>query len=196
VKLLLATTRQGKVAELRDLLGGLLEVVSLTDFPQLAEVEESGTTFEENAELKARAYAQATQLPALADDSGLCVDALGGRPGVASARYAPTDAERIEKLLKELKQVPTPKRTAHFQCALCLAVPGRPVQSEIGRCDGRIALAPKGENGFGYDPIFYLPKLARMMAELTREEKAKISHRGAAFSRMLPHLRALEGSWP
>ena len=191
-RLLFATSNAGKVRELRGMVGDLLEVVSLRELPPIPEPVEDGATFEANAEKKARAYADASGLPALADDSGLCVDALGGRPGVHSARYAEgDDRARYEKLLTELKDVPDAERTAAFVCALCLAMPGggRPVL-EVGRCEGRIGHAPRGSHGFGYDPVFVLPG-GRSMAELTSEEKAPLSHRGAAFQKMRAHLVAL-----
>ncbi len=191
-RLLFATTNQGKLRELRELVGDTVEVVSLKELPPIPEPEETGATFEQNAEIKARAYSNATGLPALADDSGLSVDALGGRPGVHSARYAEGDDKaRYEKLLRELSGVPEDKRTAAFVCALCLVVPGRDsCFLEVGRCEGRIGLEPRGSHGFGYDPVFVLPG-GRSMAELTSEEKAPISHRGVAFQKMRPHLLAL-----
>ena len=192
MKLFFATRNAGKLRELRDLVGPLFEIQSLADFPDLPEIDESESTFEGNAGLKALAGAKATGMAALADDSGLRVDALGGRPGVRSARYAPgPDAARIEKLLAEMAGVPEPSRGAEFQCALCLALPDGASVTETGRCRGRIALLPRGAHGFGYDPIFFLPELGRTMAELAPEEKSRISHRGRAWSRMLPKLRFL-----
>ncbi len=197
-RLLFATTNAGKLRELRGLVGDAVEVLSLKELPSVPEPVEDGATFEENAEKKARGYAEATGLPALADDSGLCVDALGGRPGVLSARYAEgDDRARYEKLLSELKDVPEEQRTASFRCALCLALPGGLSHVEVGRCEGRIGHSPRGTHGFGYDPTFVLPHLAgRTMAELTPEEKAAISHRGEAFRKMKPHLLALLGARP
>ncbi|WNG29041.1 RdgB/HAM1 family non-canonical purine NTP pyrophosphatase [Cystobacter fuscus] len=193
-RLLFATTNQGKLREMRGLVGDAVEVVSLADLPPIPEPVEDGATFEENARKKARAYAEASGLPTLADDSGLCVDALGGRPGVYSARYAAgDDRARYEKLLGELSGVPDERRTAAFVCAMCLAFPGsETIFLEVGRCEGRIGHAPRGSHGFGYDPVFELPG-GRALAELTSEEKAKVSHRGAAFSRMKPRLLALAG---
>lgn len=190
-RLLFATTNAGKLRELRGLVGDAVEVVSLKDLPPVPEPEEDGVTFEENAAKKARAYAEATGLPALADDSGLCVDALGGRPGVYSARYAEgDDRARYEKLLGELSGVPEAQRTAAFVCALCFARPGGAAPLiEVGRCEGRIGHAPRGSHGFGYDPVFLLTA-DKTMAELTSEEKASLSHRGAAFRKMRPHLLA------
>jgi XTP/dITP diphosphohydrolase len=191
VKLVFATRNRGKLAELRDLLGDRLEVLSLDDV-SVPEVDEDGRTFEENARKKASASARATGLPALADDSGLCVDALDGEPGVRSARYAePDDRARWEKLLRALEGIPEERRGAEFQCALCLALlDGRTFMSH-GECRGFIALAPRGEHGFGYDPVFELEPGGRTLAELSREEKAWVSHRGKAFRAMAPRLEAL-----
>jgi XTP/dITP diphosphohydrolase len=192
-RLLFATTNPGKVKELRGLVGDAVEVVSLKELPPVPEPVEDGETFEANAEKKARAYAQATGLPSLADDSGLCVDALGGRPGVHSARYAPgDDRARYEKLLAELSGVPEERRTASFRCALCLALPDGGVRIEVGRCEGRILNGPRGSHGFGYDPVFFIPALGKTMAELTSEEKAGVSHRGEAFRKMRPALLGLQ----
>ncbi len=193
-RLLFATTNPGKLRELRGLMGDAVEVVSLKDLPPIPEPVEDGATFEENARKKARAYAEASGLPALADDSGLCVDALGGRPGVHSARYAEgDDAARYRKLLGELSGVADAERTAAFVCALCLALPGQETSVvEVGRCEGRIGHSPRGDHGFGYDPVFLLPG-GRALAELTSEEKASVSHRGAAFQKMRSHLLALGG---
>ncbi|MGZ3460951.1 MAG: RdgB/HAM1 family non-canonical purine NTP pyrophosphatase [Archangium sp.] len=196
-RLLFATTNAGKLRELRGLVGDAVEVLALSDLPPVPEPVEDGDTFEQNAEIKARAYADATGLPALADDSGLCVDALGGRPGVHSARYAEgSDQARYEKLLGELSGVPDEARTAAFVCALCLALPGRGRSLvEVGRCEGRIGHEPRGSHGFGYDPVFVLPG-GKTLAELTSEEKAGLSHRGVAFRKMRPHLLALAGGPP
>jgi XTP/dITP diphosphohydrolase len=192
-RLLFATTNEGKLRELRKLVGDAVEVVSLKDLPPVPEPVEDGETFEVNAEKKARAYAEATGLPALADDSGLCVDALGGRPGVHSARYAEgDDRARFEKLLGELAGVPEERRTASFRCALCLAWPGGERRIEVGRCEGRILTGPRGEHGFGYDPVFFIPALGKTMAELTPEEKSGVSHRGEAFRKMRPALLGLQ----
>jgi XTP/dITP diphosphohydrolase len=197
-RLLFATTNAGKLRELRGLVGDAVEVLSLQDLPPVPEPVEDGATFEENAEKKARAYAEATGLPALADDSGLCVDALGGRPGVHSARYAEgDDRARYERLLSELADVPEAERIASFRCALCLALPGGPSHVEVGRCEGLIGVGPRGTHGFGYDPVFVLPQReGRTLAELTSEEKAALSHRGEAFRKMRPHLQSLLGGQP
>ncbi len=155
------------------------------------DVKEDGTTFLENARKKAVAVMAASGLPALADDSGLCVDALDGRPGIYSARYAgpgATDADRTAKLLAELAQVPQAERTAQFVCAICVAYPdGRFLEIEEA-CAGRILPAPRGENGFGYDPVFYVPELGKTFAEATDEEKNAISHRGKALRKLMDFL--------
>jgi XTP/dITP diphosphohydrolase len=192
-RLLFATTSAGKLRELRALVAGLpLEVLCLADVPAVPEVEEDGATFAENARKKALGYARATGLLALADDSGLCVDALGGRPGVLSARYAPgDDRARYEKVLRELEAVEEARRGAAFRCALCLASPAGVLAEEEGECRGRILRAPAGQGGFGYDPVFYVPEAGRTMAELSLEEKQRVSHRGRAFALMRPHLEAL-----
>ncbi|AGC43615.1 RdgB/HAM1 family non-canonical purine NTP pyrophosphatase [Myxococcus stipitatus DSM 14675] len=191
-KLLFATTNKGKLRELRALVGDSVEVVSLADLPPVPEPEEDGETFEANAVKKALEYARATGLPALADDSGLCVDALDGRPGVLSARYAPGDDKaRYEKLLVELAGVPEAKRGASFRCALALVWPDGRTHVEEGRCEGRIGHEARGTHGFGYDPVFMFPDSGRSMAELTPEEKSAVSHRGAAFRKMKSRLLEL-----
>jgi XTP/dITP diphosphohydrolase len=190
-RLLFATTNPGKLAELKAMVPGGVTVLPLADFPEVPEPVEDGATFEENARKKALSYAAATGVWALADDSGLCVDALGGRPGVLSARYAEgSDRARYQKLLGELAGVPDAQRGAAFRCVLCLASPQGETEVAAGECRGRIAHAPRGENGFGYDPVFFVAELDRTMAELSKEEKARLSHRGKAFERMRPLLLA------
>ena len=192
MKLLFATRNPGKLRELRDLVGSRFDVQSLADHPNLPEIDEKGETFEENARLKALACARSTGIATLADDSGLCVDALKGRPGVRSARYAlGTDAARIEKLLGEMREVADENRGAAFRCALCLALPEGWSVTESGECRGRIARRAQGSNGFGYDPVFFIPELGCTMAELTPEEKARISHRAQAWARLRPHFALL-----
>ncbi len=186
--LVFATSNPGKLVELQGLLGQQLIVQSLKDFPAIGGIPETADTFEGNAELKARAVATATGRWALADDSGLAVDALDGRPGVYSARYAPTDAERIAKLLVELEGVQ--QRTARFVCVLCLCSPTGEVTFARGTCEGSIGHTPKGSHGFGYDPIFLLPD-GQTLAELTSAQKSGLSHRGQAFRALLPTLQAL-----
>lgn len=185
-RLLFATTNKGKLAELRSLLGDDVEVLSLDDFPDVPVAPENGETFEANAEEKALFYARATKIPALADDSGLCVDALNGMPGVHSARYADgSDLDRVNKLLRELEGATN--RAASFRCALCLALPTGKTFIEVGECRGQIAHEPRGEHGFGYDPVFQLAS-GKTMAELTKLQKSAISHRGDAFKKMRRHL--------
>jgi XTP/dITP diphosphohydrolase len=188
--LVFATTNEGKLKELRVLLGPSWTVKSAADFPQVPEVDEDQDTFEGNAAKKAHAFASALGLWALADDSGLCVDALNGGPGVLSARYAATDSGRIERLLTELADVEDARRTARFVCAMALAGPTGEARATRGTCEGRIGHARRGTNGFGYDPVFDLDD-GRSMAELSKEEKSALSHRGAAFRLMVPHIDAL-----
>ncbi|MHB8879246.1 MAG: RdgB/HAM1 family non-canonical purine NTP pyrophosphatase [Myxococcaceae bacterium] len=185
----LFATNPGKLRELRELVGGELEWVSLSDLPPLPEVVEDQPTIEGNAKKKARAYASLMGVPALADDSGLFVEALGGRPGVQSARYGADDSDRIRRLLAELGGVAN--RKAAFRCALCLAMPGGEAVVEVGECPGEIVDEARGSHGFGYDPVFLIPAQGRTMAELTSAEKSALSHRGQAFKKMRPHLLAL-----
>ena len=193
-KLVLATRNRGKVAEIRELLEGLgIELLSLEDFPEVPEVVEDGETFEANARKKAGVVAQCTGLPALADDSGLEVDALDGAPGVRSARFAgdhATYTENNKKILRLMKEVPCEKRTARFRCALALAFPDRSVQKLEDTCEGRITEQPQGENGFGYDPLFFFPELGKTFAQISRREKGKISHRGRALKQLKELLAA------
>ena len=185
VKLLVATTNPGKIAEYQALLTGLaVEMVGLLDLAIDLEVEENRSTFEENARLKARSYADASGLVTLADDSGLCVDALDGAPGIYSARYAPDAAARIERLLDALRHVPDERRTARFVCVIALAEPGGEIFTFEGVCEGRIARQARGDNGFGYDPIFYVPEHSRTMAELPVSVKNQISHRARAAAKL------------
>ena len=167
--------------------GKEIEVVSAAEFPDVREPEETGATFEENARLKALYYARMTGLPALADDSGLVVDALGGRPGVHSARYANDDGERNAKLLGELGD--TPNRSARFFCVAAFAADGKIVAQALGTLEGRIARQARGENGFGFDPVFQLqPPDNRHLAELGRAEKNEISHRAKALQQIMPEV--------
>jgi XTP/dITP diphosphohydrolase len=183
-KLLLGTNNQAKVREYRSLLSDIdYELVNLSEQGISIAVEEVGESLEENARLKATATARESQLLTLADDSGLEVDALGGEPGRLSARYAgesATDRERIEYLLQRLDGVPRENRVARFRCVIALATPDGKVELCSGECPGFITFEPRGEQGFGYDPIFYLPELNKTMAELPLEQKNKISHRGQA----------------
>ena len=186
-RLILATANPGKAVEVRAALPGVT-VETLADHPSLSSPVEDGATFIDNARIKAAAAAQALGVPALADDSGLAVDALGGAPGVISARYAEgTDEDRYRKLLDELKDIPDEQRTARFVCAMAFVRPGEPAVFTEGHCEGRIRRAPVGEGGFGYDPVFALPD-DRTMAQLTMAEKNAISHRGRALRALLPIL--------
>ena len=194
-EILLATRNPDKVRELAALLGDLgIRIRTLADFPTVPEVEEDGTTCEANALKKAREIALATGLPSVADDTGLEVDALGGRPGVFAARYAGEDAsyeDNCRKLLKELAGVPPARRTARFLTVAALAMPGGHARVATGTLVGVIAERCVGSQGFGYDPVFLLPELGRTLAELTAEEKNRISHRAKAFRAMGDILRPL-----
>ncbi|PYC84379.1 non-canonical purine NTP pyrophosphatase, RdgB/HAM1 family [Streptomyces tateyamensis] len=186
-RLILATRNQHKVAELRAILGeaGLdLELVGADAYPEIPDVPETGVTFAENALLKAHALARATGLPAVADDSGLCVDVLGGAPGIFSARWAGKhgdDRANLELLLAQLGDIADPHRGAHFACAAALALPDGTERVAEGRLLGTLRTAPAGEGGFGYDPILQPLGETRTCAELSAEEKNAISHRGKAF---------------
>jgi XTP/dITP diphosphohydrolase len=193
-ELLVATTNQGKVHELEKLLESVTNVQlrSLKDFPDLAVAEEDGATFEANAIAKALHYCRLSGLPTIADDSGLVVDALGGRPGVHSSRYAPSDAERIAKLLREMEGIDWPQRSARFICAAAFAVPNPEVHIRTlttGILEGYIALEAKGTFGFGYDPIFYVEALGCHLAEVPPEIKNSLSHRAQAIAKLLPAVK-------
>jgi XTP/dITP diphosphohydrolase len=194
-KLLLATSNPGKVREYRILLDGLgYEITTLAEEGIVGVITESGNSYEQNARLKAIPYAKLSQLTALADDSGLEVDALNGEPGIKSARFAgkaATDAERVSLLLARLSGVPWEGRTAHFECVIAIATAEGQCQICSGECPGIIALEPRGENGFGYDPIFFLPELGKTMAELPPETKNQISHRARASRKARQVLQQL-----
>ena len=195
-KLLLATGNQAKLKELRNLLHDLpYELVTLPEAGIRVKVDESGNSLEENASLKATIFASKSQLLTLADDSGLEVDALGGQPGVRSARYAgknASDSERVDYLLSRLEGVPWEKRSAHFRCVIAVCTPDGQVEFGSGDCRGIITLKPRGEQGFGYDPVFYLPEMGKTMAELPPEVKNQLSHRGKAARKA---YRVLERLW-
>jgi XTP/dITP diphosphohydrolase len=195
-KLLIATNNKGKVREYEILLQGIrFELVTPAQQGIRLEVEETGQTFEENARIKALAFARVSGLTTLADDSGLEVDALKGEPGIRSSRYAgeaATDDDRVRFLLAKMKEVPEERRTAHFRCVIALAFPDGRVQICSGRCDGVIALEPRGKEGFGYDPIFNFPELNKTMAELPMEIKNKISHRARAAQEAVKVLNGTE----
>jgi XTP/dITP diphosphohydrolase len=194
-KILIATTNQGKIEEIRSLVKGLpTEFLSPADLPDIPEVVEDGTTFEENAVKKARAIAEATGVVTLADDSGLCVDALNGRPGVHSARYAgenASDEDKYRRILKEMQGVPDSERSARFVCILALVTPDGEKVLFRGVCEGLIAREPSGSSGFGYDPIFYFEEAGCTFAQMDRESKNKVSHRGRALREFAEFLRKL-----
>jgi len=199
-RLVLATRNQGKIVELRRILdeisNGTIELVSVDQYPDIPDVEETGSTFEENALLKAMAICTATGLPAIADDSGLCIDALGGAPGIFSARYAGThgdDIANLNKVLENLKGVDDAKRSAHFTCVTALVIPDGRKVTKMGEFHGFIAHTPVGENGFGYDPIF-IPQGSRITsAQMSPQEKDLLSHRGISLRAIAPHVIELLG---
>ncbi len=181
-RLLLATNNPGKVREYRDILAGLpIALVTPAEIGLDLEIEEAGASYAENARLKALAFARASGLVALADDSGLEVDALGGEPGMHSHRYAGgSDADRYRLLIERLRDVPPERRTARFRCVAVIATPTEETYAAEGICPGLIIGEARGQGGFGYDPVFLLPELGRTMAELSPEEKNHLSHRGRA----------------
>ena len=200
-KILVATTNPGKIAELRAMLDADVQWLGLTEVNGIAEITEDGRTFAENARKKALGYAKATGLWAIADDSGLVVDALGGAPGIKSARFSGEklkdtdrtliDHRNIAKVLELLKDIPKEKRTARFVCRLCLASPEEILIETEETLEGLITDKEIGENGFGYDPIFFVPRLNKTVAQLTSEEKNAISHRGNAIRKLKPLLDEL-----
>lgn len=194
-KLLLATRNQGKIVEFKRILDALapgeIELVGLDQFPDLHDVDETGSTFQENALLKAREMSEATGLPAIADDSGLCVDALNGDPGIFSARWAGKhgdDKANLEKVLHQLESVTGDERSAYFTCVAALYLPDGRTHCEEGRFYGTILQSPVGENGFGYDPIFQPRGMSISSAQMSSEEKDAVSHRGAALRAIAPHV--------
>ena len=200
-KILVATTNPGKIAELRAMLDFDVEWFGMSDIGDIAEIKEDGSTFAENARKKAIGYAKATGLWTIADDSGLVVDALGGEPGVKSARFSGEksinddgtliDHRNIAKVLELLEDVPEEKRTSRFFCCLCLASPERILIETEGTVEGLITNREIGKNGFGYDPIFFVPHLNKTVAQLTAKEKNAISHRGNAIRKFKPLLEEL-----
>lgn len=194
-EIVIATKNEGKVKEFVDMLRPKgFRVLSLLDIDESLNVEETGTTFQENAILKAETIANMIGKPVIADDSGLAIDALNGEPGVYSARYAgkeKSDEKNMEKVLKKLKGVPMEERTARFHCVLAYARPNKETITVEGICEGKITQEPLGENGFGYDPIFYVPEKERTMAQLSKAEKNEISHRANALKK----IEALLSEW-
>jgi XTP/dITP diphosphohydrolase len=199
MKILVATTNLGKLKEISQMLVFDIEWLSLADFPNVEEIKEDGKTFAENARKKALGYAKQTGLWTLADDSGLVIDALGGLPGVTSARFSDEkernrkllDHKNMQKVLNLLKNVPKEKRTARFVCCLCLANPEKILIETQGKLEGFIAEKEAGANGFGYDPIFFVPKLDKTVAQFKSAEKNDISHRGQAVRKLKPQLEKL-----
>ena len=198
-RVLLATTNRGKLHEMSTILGEPgIRLVTTSDVGIDLAVDETGSTYVDNAVLKARAYAAASGLITLGDDSGLEVDALDGAPGVRAARIAgpgATDADRYNLLLSKLEGVPADRRTARFRCAVALAAPAGQLATAEGACEGRIAFRPAGKNGFGYDPVFYLDEYGRTMAELPDEIKNTISHRARALKAARPLILAALKDW-
>jgi len=200
MKLVLATKNKNKIIEIRNKFSGMpdLELIPQTDFPNSPDVIEDGSTYEENARKKALLIADFTKLPVMADDSGLEVEALGKRPGVYSARYGDdrfSDTERNLLLLKEMQNIPGDKRNAKFICVIALHLSGNEIHTVRGECDGIISFSLKGKNGFGYDPIFFVPEYRCTMAELSIDVKNRISHRALALDRareiLLNYLKLL-----
>lgn len=188
--LVLATTNQGKTREIKNLLKGFeIEIKDLSDFGPIPEVIEDGETFDANAYKKASFTARVLGYPAMADDSGLCVDALDGSPGVYSARYAgenATDEQNVSKMLKEMAD--KADRSAGFKCVISIAVPTGAALTYEGECRGVITETPAGENGFGYDPLFYYPEFGKTFAQLSMEEKGRVSHRGKALKQVVAEM--------
>lgn len=195
-KIVFATTNEGKVKEIKEILAGFpIEVVSMKEMNITADIEENGVTFEENSLIKARKVSKLTGLPAMADDSGLEVDYLNGEPGIYSARYLGRDTDYNYKnnyIIEKLKNVKDEERSAKFVCVISLVLPDGREFVKKGVMEGRIGYEIKGENGFGYDPIFYLPEYGKTSAEISNEEKNKISHRGKALRAMKELISGLE----
>lgn len=195
IDIVLATRNQHKVEELKQMLADMpVHILSLQDYPEMPEIEETGTTFAENAQIKAIAVVEATGKIALADDSGLEIDALNGQPGVYSNRFGgpgASDRDKYMRILDLLEDVPDEIRTARFRAAIAISTPDGETVTVEGACEGRIAREPHGEMGFGYDPVFYIPEFRKTMAELLPEEKNAISHRGKALEAAKDVLRKL-----
>lgn len=192
----MATRNRNKIREIRDKFSGLtgIELLSLDDVAPIPDVEEDGATFEENALKKARETARLTGIPAMADDSGLEVDALGGEPGIYSARYGgegATDLDRNRLVLEKMQGIPDGKRTARFICVIAIVIPGGEERLARGTCEGEISREMRGDHGFGYDPVFYLPDRGATMAEIPLIEKNIISHRARALENAAEILASL-----
>ncbi len=203
MKIIFATGNRGKLSELTQLLGYVhdLDLLTLKDLPGAPEVVEDRDTFAGNAAKKAQEIMEYANMPALADDSGLEVDALDGAPGVYSARYAgegASDEDRLRLLLKNMEEVPEGMRTARFRCVVAFVEPNAPDDVKLcsGSCEGIILKAPRGHNGFGYDPVFFSPELGMTFAEAAAESKNRISHRGQAMQEMARHIRSWIGGLP
>ena len=197
MQLVLATNNEDKIREIKNLLDDLpVTIMTRDDFLEFPDVEETGTTLEENSVLKAKTIAEFCDLPALADDSGLEVDALDGAPGVYSSRYAGKDvsyADNNRKLLTELEGVPQEKRMARFRCVIAVCWGGDDIETVAGTAEGYITEKSAGITGFGYDPVFFFPEVGKTFAEITDQEKNKHSHRGQAFRKAADYLRELIG---
>ena len=193
IKIALGTTNPHKLEEINDMLKEInSNKVEFVLVDGNFNPDENGKTFEENSYIKAFEAAKIMGIPALADDTGLCVEALNGRPGLYSARYAPTQKEKLSKLLDELKDIPKEKRNAYFICTMTLVTPnGEKIHTQIGKIDGYITNKPSGDHGFGYDPIFFIPELNKTMADMTLEEKNTLSHRARALKPMLEKIKTL-----
>lgn len=193
-QVVIATQNKGKAKDFETMLSPLgYQVLTLLDVAQDMDVEETGVTFEENAILKAEAVSHALGIPVISDDSGLEIDALDGEPGVYSARYAggaKSDDANIDKVLEKLDGVPESERTARFRCVLAVSAPGQQTETFSGSCEGIILSERRGDNGFGYDPVFFVPDLDKAMAELKPHEKAAISHRGNALRKLNENMPA------
>ena len=191
LKLVIATGNIGKVEEIEEKLKEYpLIIKSLQGYPQIPEIKESGKTFSENSVLKATMVSNYTNLPALADDSGLEIDYLGGKPGLYSSRWGKNDRERIERVLKELEGVPELQRRARFVCVMSLVIPGNRVFTTQGVCSGKIAFFPQGKSGFGYDPIFIPDGYSFTFSQIGKKIKNKISHRAIALDKIIPQIIA------
>jgi len=196
MKLVIATKNKNKIAEIKHKFSSVsgLKLLDLSAFKDMPDIDETGSTFLENAVLKARAVCDHTGMPSMADDSGLVVDALGGRPGVLSARYGGpglTDSGRNELLLGEMRDVPDSTRTARFVCSIAVCLPDGRLFDAEGRCEGTITRQPSGDHGFGYDPVFYVASRGCTMAEIPLEEKNTISHRAIALEKTALILKGL-----